>query len=224
MGSYDSPLGSRKVTSAPLREFDIPDEAEEDQVVRRTTRNFSSSTPVYDEAAMREFQSRADQQEEPDAAEVERQIKAARDSRRSGKERLNDGAKRRIEMLLGMTRTVHRVDFGDNKSFGLHTLKSKEMREAIMVSAEFDGTVQGPFEIRKQLLARSIFEVSGIGIDQFVGSDSMDVKLAFIDELDESLLNKLYGEYFKLVAESKEKFSIKTDEDAKEVIEDLKKS
>jgi hypothetical protein len=222
MAGYDSPLGSKKVSGNRLREFDVPDETENQPVIR--TRSYQSSqNSQYDMEALNEFQSRAQGSIEGDPNEVEREIRAMRELKK-GKDRLNDGAKRRIEMLLGMTRTTRKVDFGDNKSFGLHTLKAKEMREAMLIASSFDGTVEGPYEIRKQLLARSIYEVSGIEVAQFVGSDSLDAKLAFVDELDETLLNQLYGEYFKLVADSKNKFSINNDEDAKGLIEDLKKS
>jgi hypothetical protein len=139
-----------------------------------------------------------------------------------GKERLGDGAKKRIEMLIGMTRHTHSAEI-DGNIYNFQTLKSKEMRDALTAAAEFDGSVQSPFEIRKQLLARSLTQVAGVAIEQFIGDDSLDAKLLFIDELDDTLLNRLYDEYLILAREAKEKYSIKTSEEAKEVIEDLKK-
>ena len=44
--------------------------------------------------------------------------------------------------------------------------------------------VQSPFEIRKQLLARSITQVAGMDFDQFVGSAELDDKLAAIEVFD----------------------------------------
>ena len=157
-----------------------------------------------------------------DDLEIEKEIRAAREARRTGKERLNDGAKRRIEMLVGMTRSTREVDLEGNK-FILQTLRSREMREAILAASEFDQTVQAPFEMRRQLLSRSLNQVAGVDVAQFVGSDSLDARLALIDDLDEALLNRLYDEYLLLARESREKFSVKTKDEVKELADDLKK-
>jgi hypothetical protein len=125
-------------------------------------------------------------------------------------------------MLLEMTRSNREVDLNGNV-FILQTLRSKEMREAMMAASEFDGTVQSPFEIRRQLLSRSLISLAGIEFAQFVGSDSLEAKLELIDSLDEAILNRLFDEYSALVRESRDKYAIKTDEVAKEVAEDLKK-
>jgi hypothetical protein len=176
--------------------------------------------------AIRDFQNKMqfgnpDGEEDPN--DIERDFKQAREIKKSnGKERLNEGAKRRIEMLIKMTSDSREVDINGN-IFILQTLRSKEMREAIMAASEFDGTVQSPFEIRRQLLARSLSQIAGVDASQFVGSNDLESKLAFVDELGESLLNRLYDEYLILVKESREKYSIKNDADVKEVLEDLKK-
>jgi hypothetical protein len=162
------------------------------------------------------------QEQEQDLANIEREIRLAKEARRTGKERLSDSAKKRIEILLGMTRTTHTADVGGNE-FVFQSLKSKEMREAIIAAAEFDNSVQFPFEIRKQFLARSIVSIAGVNFSQFIGSDTLEAKLFFIEELDDALLNRLYDEYLKLAKEAREKFTIKTSEEAKVVIEDLKK-
>lgn len=228
MPKFESPIGNKQFSSQPMKEFDVPDEtgteypAEEQQspVMRRRGPNpHSTQQPVDLEAAMA-FQNRL--QSSYNEADIERQIKEERDAKRTGKVRLNDGARRRIEMLVGMTRTSREVTLEGNE-FVLQTLRGKDMREAIMAAAEFDGTVQSPFEIRRQLLARSIVQVAGVEIAQFVGSNSLEAKLEFIDEQDESLLNRLYDEYLVLIKESREKYAVKNSADAKEVVEDLKK-
>ena len=149
-------------------------------------------------------------------------MRHARELKRSGKERLNDGAKRRVEMLVGMTQATREFTIGDNV-FILQTLQSKSMREALMAASVYDGTIESPFEIRKQLLARSLNQIAGVPAEQFVGSNSIDAKLNFIDEQVEAVLNRLYGEYLILVKESDELYSIKTAEDAKEVVDAVKK-
>ena len=122
-----------------------------------------------------------------------------------------------------MTRTQREVDLLGGNIFILQTLRSKEMREAIMAAAEFDNTVQSPFEIRRQLLARSLVQVAGVEVVQFCGADTLDSRLNMVDNLDEQLANRLFDEYTLLVKEAQSKFAIKDEVTAQEVVEDLKK-
>ena len=220
MAHFDSPLGSKKIAVAPLKEFDVPDESGYSEPSNPTPIVKQRAVSVPNEEDLRSFQSRIEEQEEA-PADFERQVKQAKLARQ-GKERLNDGARRRIEMLVGMTQTIREVVIGEN-TFSLQTLKAKEMREAMMIASEFDGTIQSPFEIRRQLLARSLRQVAGVDIEQFVGSTSLEARLSFVDEQDDTLLNRLYEEYLTLTREAKDKYAIKTEKDAKGVIEDLKK-
>ena len=97
------------------------------------------------------------------------------------------------------------------------------MRQAILDASQFDGTVQSPFEIRKQFLARSLVIVAGVPIDQFVGTSDFQARLDFIEEMDDQLLNRLMDEYSLLASESKQRYAIKKQEEVAEVIDDLKK-
>jgi hypothetical protein len=210
MAEYDSPLGRKKVSGSGMREFNVPDE---------------SKYEMPDMNAIQNFTSRMQQNSEENSEELsfaEQEIRAAREARRTGKERLNDGAKRRIEMLLGMTRLNRSCEL-DGNEYVLQTLKSKDLREVYTVASEFDGTINFPYEVRRQTIARSLIHVGGLDIEQFVGSTSLESKLSFIDELPEALLQRLFDEYQLLVKESDNKYSIKTEEDAKELVEDLKK-
>jgi hypothetical protein len=226
MGNFDSPLGKKSFSGQSLREYDVPDGADEQyeelpQQVMRTPRKiqFAGKIEPLDQDAISQFQESVAQR---DGSQVEREIRAAKEARRNGIERISEGAKRRIEMLIGLTRTTRDVDIEGN-IFTLQSLKSKEMRQAIMTVAKYDGTIEGPFEMRKQYLARSITHVAGVEIDQFLASNTIEAKLAFIDELDEPLLNHLYNEYLELLKVAKEKYSINTVDEVKEVLEDLKK-
>jgi len=220
MPEFKSSLGSKSFAGQQLQEFDVPDEGEQNYSAPPRGRQFSNSPPDMD--SIREFQNRIEAEQQQDTGEFERQIKEAREVKRSGKERLNEGARRRIEMLIGMTRTTREVELLGNV-YILQTLRSKEMRDAIMIAAEYDGSVQSPFEIRRQLLGRSLVQVAGVDVAQFIGSDTLDARLEFMDRLDESLLNRLFDEYQKMVDESRDKFALKTAADAQEVVEDLKK-
>ncbi len=212
MGNFDSPLGKKNFSSQSLREFDVPDG--DDNVSQY-------KVPHVDAESLRHFQ-QSFNTEPKDPRIIEEEIRNAKEARRTGVEKMSDGAKRRIEMLVGITRSTRDVNIQGNV-FSLQTLKSKEMREAIMSVAKYDGTVEGPFEMRKQYLARSITHIAGVDINNFLASDKLEAKLAFIDELDEPLLNHLYSEYLELTKEAREKYSVKSDEEVKEVLEDLKK-
>ncbi len=215
MPNFESPIGKKTFAATPMRNFDVPDESE-----------YVGPSPI-DHQSIREFQSRMSQQfpenqERKHVSDVEREIREAREAQRTNREKMSDGAKRRIEMLLGMTQTSRQVDIEGN-TFTLRSLKSKEVREAIFQASQFDGTTHGPYEVRKQFVARSLTQVAGLEIEQFLGSNTLETKLAFIDELDDSLLARLYEEYMILNNSSKEKYSIKNEQELKEVVEDLKK-
>lgn len=222
MPKFRSPLGDKDFPGQTLKEFDVPDETEEQPAMRMHGPSLHGPQNPVDIRSAMEFQERMRQRSPEEDAEIERQIRTAREAKRLGRERLGDGAKRRIEMLIGMTRTTREVDLNGNK-FILQTLRSKEMREAMMSASEFDGTVQSPFEVRRQLLSRSLTEIAGVEFAQFVGSDSLEAKLELIDNLDEAVLNRLFDEYSTLVKESREKYAIQTPEQVKEVADDLKK-
>lgn len=216
MPNFESPIGKRNFSGPAMREFDVPDESD-----------YPPQRGNIDERSIRNFQERVDRQfgfsDEEELARAEQEIRIAREAKKNNKEKLNEGAKRRIEILIGLTQTVREIDINGN-IFILRTLKSKEMKDAIMAASEFDGTVQGIYEIRRQLLAKSLTHVAGVDIDNFLGSTSFESKLSFIDELDDAFSSRLYDEYVTLSKESKEKYSIKSDQEMKEVIEDLKKS
>lgn len=220
MSNFESPLGNKKFGNTNMREFNIPDESVLPEMARESVNPVFRRQMAVDQSSINDFQNRINS--ETSMADAEKEFREAREAKKTGKERLSEGARRRIEMLIGMTRSSREFSFAEN-TFILQTLKAKEMREAIMAAAEFAGTVQEPFEIRRQFLARSLTQVAGVEIEQFIGSSSLESRLAFIDEVDDVLLNRLYDEYLLLLREAKEKYSITTTEAAKEIIDDLKK-
>ena len=200
MSSIDSPLGKKKFTSTQeLKQFEVPDEEFDEEVVNPNSK--------------KRFQ------------EEENFIKEMQEAKRNkilGKERMSDGAKRRIEILCGLTREYRDVVLSNEVFFKLKTLKSKETRDATNAAISLDG-IDSNFELRRQLLARSICEVSGNEFNLFLSSDSLEDKLNFVDELDEQITQRLYSEYIKLNNESTEKYSLKTDADVKDMVDNLKK-
>lgn len=147
----------------------------------------------------------------------------AREEKKTGKQRVTDYGKNRIEMLLGMTRDIRQVPINDNLFFTLQTLKSTEIRKVLSEAAAYGGTVEYAFELRRQYLARSVTHVCGVELFQFLGNDDFKNVLFFIEEMGEPLLNRLFDEYNILDEENKSKYAIKTPEQARELVEDLKK-
>jgi hypothetical protein len=233
MPKFESPLGKQSIPERPMKHLSIPDEsgftAPPPPNPQPMGGGFSPSVsrrvgrPMTEEE-MAEWQARMQESQDPDnsLSEVEREFKRARQEKARGVERLNDGARKRIEMLTDMTRTTRTADIG-GQTYKLQTLKGREMRDAISAASEYDGTVHSPYEIRKQLLGRSLVVVAGVDIASFIGSNELDARLNAVEDMDDALLNRLYDEYLAMVKDARDRYSIKTEEDVKEVIEDLKK-
>lgn len=237
MPQIKSDLSNRTMPSNKFKEIAVPDESElqsSRQVSGDLNIDFDAvdalmrdrgMPPVDRNAMQNQFNMRQQAKRGMTDQEVlnyEHQIKEAKQAKNSGRERLSVGARQRIEMLCNISRMHKDVDI-DNTKFVLQTLKGKEQREVWVAAAELQNTVQFPFELRKQTLARSLTQVADTDIDLFLNSSTIESKLEFVDELDEEVLNKLYSEFNKLVDETKSKYSIKSDKDAAAVVEDLKK-
>ena len=221
MPSFDSSITNRRFPGQQLKEFDVPDESQQQQQVQQ---QFQQQQPQQQTVVNYSFGDLEAQSQKfsQSPAEIEAQIRAAKEAKKVGRERLGDGARKRIEMLIGMTKITREVILDENV-YVLKSLTSKEVRDSITAAAGYDGTVEAPFEVRRQFLARALTHISGVELEDFIGSNSLDSKLMFLDELDHTLLNRLYDEYLLLNNEVVNKYSIKTVEEAKEVMEDLKK-
>lgn len=217
MSQFESPISNRKFSGQPMRNLDVPDESGQEP---STTRRYGA----INEQEVSEFQQRPESNVKPDLSlsEIEEEVKRARAEKIHGQHRLSDGAKRRIDMLIGITRGTHTANI-ENNLYSFKTLKSKEMRDVMAACSEYDGTVQFPFEMRRQLLARSLMQIAGVDVPQFIGSDLLSDKLAFIDDADDILLNRLYDEYLVMIQETRGRYAIKNNQEAQEVVEDLKK-
>ena len=209
MASIKSELTNKKVPVGNMRQFEVSDDSDFDDmdqgpdITELNKRMADRGLPPVDENTIRQMyaaqqggtsrranvsQQQIQSQQIDNLYETERAIKEARVAKMHGKIRLNDGAKRRIEMLCGLTRSTRSIDI-EGQKFSLKTLKNKEMREALLAASQFDGTVESPFEIRKQLLARSLYEIAGTDSTLFLGDTSLEAMFDFLDEVDEPLLD-----------------------------------
>lgn len=230
MPKFESPIGNKQFPNQPMRDLSVTDDSgyQPPSAASPHRRRDHQAAPVIDEAAFQEFQARM-QPPPPPFREISdsdqaamNEILAAKKAKREGKERLSEGARRRIEMLIGMTRLTKDIEIG-GQMYRIQTLTSQELRDAIVATAEFDGSVQFIFENRKQLLARSVTMVAGLETDQFLASNELEARLAFIELMPHELLLRLFNEYNSLAREAQDKYNPKTVEQIKEVVEDLKK-
>ena len=227
MPTIKSALGEQNFPSQPMRTFEVPDASDGDYSPLPASLpaeylpqpKYPNAEPVgaYNarQMANRGSMSNEDVRRAEEAMKVAKQAKFA-------PSRLTPSAKKRIEMICGISR-ANRTVVIDGESYVLQTLKSRETREALLAASQFDGTIESPFEVRKQLLAHSLCSVAGTDIDLFLGDGSLEAKLDMVDELPETLLVKLMDEYNKLMEETQSKYFPKTEAAVAEVIDDLKK-
>lgn len=136
---------------------------------------------------------------------------------------LSDEVKKRVEFLTGICRSKKEVEI-DGVKFSVYTLKSGELREITRsVLGKDNKSVDFIFELRAHTLARALFAVNDTPLQYILGGNNIDTILAFIDELDENTVTLLYKCYEELVNNTKEKYGLNTEEDAKEVAEAIKK-
>jgi len=136
---------------------------------------------------------------------------------------ISDYAKKRVEIITGTGSLTKDVDL-DGHKFSLRTLKNKETKEAMMESiGASKNDMEAMYETRRQFLARSLFRIDDADIALVLGSSDLSTRLYFIDELEESVVDKLYVEFNNLRNEVRDKYTPKTSQEVKEVIEDIKK-
>ena len=217
MSNFESPLGVKKISSdSKFREIEVPDETENQKF-----RQYQHLQEQFNKMHQSQNEEQLEDDQDSQDIEFERQVKAEREARRSGKERLSIGAKNRIEKLIGLTKTTRIASIiidGVITEFTFISLSGKEARDSIFEASKFDLTTQLQYEIRKQVLARSITSVAGIPIEQFLSSNELSAKLEFIEKLDEALLTRLHDEYLTLIKDAENKFK-----SVKEIVEDIKK-
>jgi hypothetical protein len=233
MPQIKSDLTNKTLPGTKMREFSIPDESGGSGATQTGPQiNWDQADALMRERGLPPLDRNAlskgvrprqhAENTEQEISEFERQVKEAKQAKLTGRERISGGAKQRIEMLCGISRMQRVVDIDGNK-WVLQTLRGKDQREIWVAAAEFQNTVEFPFELRKQTLARALVSVAETDMELFLNSNSMQDKLDFIELQDEEVLNRLYSEFNKLIDESKTKYAIKSEADAAALVEDLKK-
>lgn len=195
------------------------------------TRNKMREFNVGAEEEMPEIQSMQDfyaksMQEAPSGYELSvaerEELQKLRQETNKSQPRLGDYAKQRIEVLANIGRLTKNVEL-EGVVFTLRTLKDKEAREATMPIFNCKNDVEAALELRRQSLARSIYQIDGQDIETTLGGKDFNLKLQMIDSMEETIVTKLYNSFNELKQEVRVKFGLETEAKAKEVVEDIKK-
>lgn len=136
--------------------------------------------------------------------------------------RIGEHARKRVEILANIGRLNKDVNV-EGIVFSLRTLKTKETREVAMVAVGSKNDLDASFEIRRQTLARAIYKIDGEDVELALGGRDFNLKLQLVDDMEEAITTKLYKECDSLRQESEEKYGLKTPQEVKEVVEDIKK-
>jgi hypothetical protein len=208
MPEFNSPNFKKTVPATgqrQLREFTVgdPEDFPQEQV---SSQSFTTQRQISREELM----------------DIEQNMKEARREKQSTMNKITEHAKKRSEILANIGRLNKDVQL-EGYTFSLRTLKSKETREAALQTFSVGTQLEANFEARRQQLARSVFKIDGHELIDVLGDDSIDARLKFLDDLEESVIVKLFDEFSALKEEARVKFSITTEAEAKEVAEDLKK-
>ncbi|HVI39751.1 MAG TPA: hypothetical protein VM577_03750 [Anaerovoracaceae bacterium] len=208
MSEIESPLGKKTYGGPARRVLAVSDESEDFD-----TKPLPPSMMPQTAQQPREVKLTPEQFNE---------MQARRNEARMAQKKPTSEAKVRIELLTGIGRLTKDVVIG-GYTFSLQSLKSKEMREVIKNVSAFEVPSESMYEMRCQILARSIVRIDDQPVGMVLGSDSLDAIAVFIDESEESTVNKLFSAYNEMVKSIEETVSVKTPEDAKEVAEAIKK-
>ena len=217
MSEVKSPLVNKKVYGKPLKTFDVHSAEEEQEINNFQPPMHQTPSQMPQQTKQNNFNNDLDSIKKMEEA-AERRRRAV-----SGRERLSKGALDRLSLLLGITQVKSVVNLGNDVVFELRSLKSEESREVLKIASSVT-RLETPFELRRQYLARSVVSISNVDIDTFIGSSDLEDKLLFIDELDDAVASRLYNEFVLLKQRADAQYAIKSEDDAKEVVDNLKKS
>ena len=189
--------------------------------------NFRRTVPTQPQTQLREFnvgppEDYSQGRETFNQQELETNIREARKEKLASMDKITDFAKKRAEVLANIGRLSKDVVL-DGFTFSLRTLKAKETKEAALQAFKANTNLELSFESRRNQLARSLYKIDGHDIVHILGDDTIETKLSFLDELEESVILKLFDEFSALKTEANSKFGVNSEAEAKEVAEDLKK-
>lgn len=189
---FDSPLGSKQNTNQsqqPRKTFTVTDDTD------------------FDIPGLPDLQPGVQVELSPQQFNA---MQAAKQTAKAVQSKPTSEAKQRIELLTGIGRMTKEVVIDDHK-FELQSLKAREMKEAVQVAANVIDSSQTVFELRAQQLARSLVRIDDHPVGLVLGTDSLEMRLYFINECEEKVVNILYSAFSDMSKEQDEKYGLKKD-------------
>lgn len=224
MGRINSSIGS--VAQNPqqtdnMKRFVVedptaPQQMEQQQIEQPPVfdrRRSSNVPPNYVQAHAHEV---IDVGDEEDIFEAVEQIRKKRNS-------LDPDKKNKIEILLGLKRKYGKIKI-DNHVITLRNLSAKESKR--LVKSAFDlqkeeKHIDQIYDIRNFTLAFAIYAIDDVKISDILGkNDNLEMRVSMIEEMPEDAIIELHKFYESDIASNQPKNEV----EAKEVVEDIKKS
>jgi hypothetical protein len=186
--------------------FTIPDETENYQrPIRRDTYQdeLVNSKMEIDEAERHRLQN------------LKKQIKTEQ-------EKVKPNSISRLEILSGIGRLTMEKEIG-GVNFKLRSLKNRELKEVLHYLTGIESKIDEIFALKNATLAYSIYEIDGKEFWQYCINDSLEEKIAIIEELDDFVVDELWKFYSKTKEDYGKKFNEDLGKDPKEIHDTIKK-
>ena len=168
---------------------------------------------------------------------------AAQNRAQVAENRVFQEAQKRIEILTGLGRKTRDVEIELDDgviTFTLRTLKGFENKILLQLAeskdrvklpnGRFGFTPTGLYDIKSETVALSLFLIDNQDVDIVLGTvntdfeNKLDARRYLVGEMDNTLTEHLYLQYEILSKETQDGYVPKTAEEAKEVVETIRKS
>lgn len=128
-----------------------------------------------------------------------------------------------FEVLTGIGRLTTEIEI-ENIKFSLRSLKNKELREILEKGLEAKTRFEEALMVRNYTLAYSIYKINNQPAELFMRTEDIDEKVKLIDDMQSSVVSKLWEEYSKMIKLHDDNLKDGLGETPKEISENIKKS
>jgi len=128
----------------------------------------------------------------------------------------------RFEVLVGIGRLVTELTV-EGVSFKLRSLKSKEQQKVYTEALGKPIGLEQAYALKINTLASSLYEIDNQPVE-FLGLQTLEQKIEFIEELEDIVVGGLYDKYNKMLKVHNGALKKDLGETSSEVIETVKKS
>jgi len=232
MTKIQSRIGSSNTRSAPTRKWTVGD----GPVNPAQDQDFSD----YPEVPQQAYGSKPPQgRQQIDPSQVQAMREQAQQRDEASVHQSTQDARRRVDIITGLGRKTKNVEI-DGNTFTLRTLKSFEQNLVAQASENAEkidlpngNTIFTPVSfwgVRMEVLSHSLWMIDNQPIDIILGASALpwdekiEARKELLEEMDSALTEFLYLEFQALSREAYDGYAPKTAEEAKEVVDTIRKS